>query len=136
MSSENLLSRLIIGATLFCCVYLLLGLYLPDEDTKTPSTYANRWIYHTNNSCEVKPNGYFAFITDNKKFWMHTSGSMENWRKEWVAENPYQRCSKEYQITDEQSLRCKVQVQEMDDRWKRCYPIVTFKCKEAGYLCN
>jgi len=136
MTFEKVLQRFILGAASLGCFYLLICMFLPDEDTKNPPTYGHRWLYHTNKSCEVKPNGYWEYIFDNKRFWMNTFGSMQSWREQWDEEKPYQWCSKSFQVTDENSLRCIAEVQELDDRWKRCYPIVKFKCKEAGYICN
>jgi len=136
MSSGNLLDRFVIAAASISCTYLVLSWFLPNEDIKVAPSFEQSWMYHTNRSCELKPNGYYEFITDHKKFWMRTLGSMQSWRSQWVAENPYQMCSNEYQRTEELSLICKIRLQEMDDRWKRCYPIVKFKCKEEGFVCN
>lgn len=136
MTFDKCVERFVQGAALFSCVYLLLLMFLPDEDIKNPPTYESRWLYHLDNSCEVKLNGFREFIFDHKRFWMFTYGSMEKWREKWLAEKPYQWCNKSYQVTDENSLRCTAKVKELDDRWKRCFSIVQFKCKEAGYLCN
>lgn len=136
MTTDKFIDRFVQGAVLFSCVYLLLCMFLPDEDIKNPPTFEHRWLYHTNKSCEVKPNGYREYIFDHERFWMFTFSSMKHWREEWEAEKPYQWCSKAYQVVEENSLRCVAQVQELDDRWKRCYPIIKFKCKEGGFICN
>ena len=47
---------------LFSCIFLGLNMVLPEEDIQQPKDYEKRWLYHTNSSCELKPNGYFQYL--------------------------------------------------------------------------
>ncbi len=135
MSRKDPYDWLVKIPALFSCIMLGLYTVLPEEDIQKPKDYEMRWLYYTNSSCELKPNGYFQYLRDGDLFWMHIEGAMENWRDRIRDENPFEQCNLDFEGSAETKLRCRARIQEVIDRWNRCYPIVRLKRKETCKQC-
>ena len=118
-------------------IVLLLMFLLPKEDWDAPKGYENRWIHYTNDSCEIKPNGIFEYILNKREFWLHISGSMQEFKKIRDYDPPSNYCKPPYRNSQEEVLKCLSDNKIIESRLERCYPIaVNRMCQQPGFICS
>ena len=110
---------------------------LPKEDWDLAPRAESKWLTYMNDSCEVKPNGYFLYLFDNQNFWWKIVASMESWHEDWKLSNPYQDCEvyKEEPKYKVDKLMCRSEIRKVQNRFERCLPIAKIHCHNSGYRC-